>query len=144
MIEWLFLLVLFIKSRPCGPCNTQPFWCRTWPSVWQFLSEAAEGSSRLPPRTPSDCRPGSGRWMGSGSFVSPTTGPAGTRGTSPAPTCQTGGRDCQRTELANLEQTMYFNWVSSLHLISELAEALWTSKGWHQAHWPFHWKDNCD
>lgn len=66
--------------------------------------------------------------MGSGSFVSPTTGPAGTRGTSPAPTCQTGGRDCQHTDLANLEEAMYFNWASSLHLISGLAEVMWTLK----------------
>lgn len=36
---------------------------------------------------------------------------------------------------------------TELHLFIlslKLAEALWTSKGRHQTHWPFHWKDNSD
>lgn len=53
----------------------------------QFLLQAAEGSSRLPPRTLFERKPDPRRGMESESAVSPTTDLARMTDTSPVVTC---------------------------------------------------------
>lgn len=96
--------------------------------MWQFLSGAAEGSSRVPPTTPSDCRPGPARWTGSGSFAFRPTGPGEMRGTSPTTTCQ-----IKNTTKTTSDWTKLFTSLDCLSSAMELQ---------HERRLIFRWKDN--